>query len=69
MWNATWTFDEYVEFINEPKHLVNPVRDVKLFHFYPFEFVTQSPWWGIPLYYIPLLVYYLMTSEDYGYSL
>jgi len=69
VWNATWTFEEYVEYINEPKHLVNPTRDVKLFDFAPFEFATQSPWWGIPLFYIPLIMYYLMTARYNDFSL
>lgn len=31
IYNADFTFDEYVTYINEPKHFVNPVRDLVLF--------------------------------------
>lgn len=69
IWNANWTFDEYVEYINEPKHLVNPVRNVILFDFALFEQATQSAWWGIPLFYIPVIIYLINTAGDYGFSL
>jgi len=50
---ADFTFNEYYTYINEPKHLINPVRDITLFDFLPFELLTKSYWWMIPLCYIP----------------
>ena len=31
LWNTEWTFDQYYTYINEPKHLINPVRNLRLF--------------------------------------
>lgn len=33
MVNTDWNWNDYMEYINEPKHLVNPVRDLWLFDF------------------------------------
>ena len=55
--NLTW--DEYVQFINEPKHLVNPVRDIKLFDNPFLEIFTSTPWYLIPICYFPPIAYCL----------
>lgn len=31
IYSHDWTLEEYSAYINEPKHLVNPVRDLKMF--------------------------------------
>jgi len=56
--NLTW--DDYIQFINEPKHLVNPVRDIILFDNSFFEFFTMTPWYAIPLAWFPLIAYFYM---------
>jgi len=60
--NANLSWDDYITFINEPKHLVNPIRDIKLFDNPFFEFFTMSPWWGIPVGYIIPFTYFTMIS-------
>lgn len=57
VYNYDWDFDTYSEWINEPKILTNPVRDVILFHNRILEVLTMSPWWGVPLAWsIPLYI-------------
>ena len=47
------TYSEYVTYVNEAKHLVNPIRDIILFENYFLELFTMVKWWQIPLAYIP----------------
>jgi len=62
MLKLDWSFEEYVQFINEPKHLVNPIRDVRLFDNEILEFLTRTPWYAIPLGYAPAMAYFLLNS-------
>ena len=56
--DANLKFDDYVHFINEPKHLVNPIRDVKIFDNKYLEFFSMTPWYAIPLAWAPLIYYF-----------
>jgi 4-hydroxysphinganine ceramide fatty acyl 2-hydroxylase len=56
------TFEEYCRFINEPKHLVNPVRDLKLFDSNYLEVLSKTPWWGVPLCWCPYLLNAIFAS-------
>lgn len=47
--------EDYLQFINEPKHLVNPIRDIRLFDTGFIEFFSSTPWWVIPLAYAPFM--------------
>jgi 4-hydroxysphinganine ceramide fatty acyl 2-hydroxylase len=49
--------------------LVNPVRGIKLFENPILESLTQSPWYGIPLFNIPLICFLLYTAVENNYSL
>ena len=64
LWHTEWTFDEYYQYINEPKHLVNPVRNLRLFDSDICELLTMCPWFGIPMVYIPLTCYYIINSLE-----
>lgn len=44
---------DYIEFINEPKHLINPIREVRLLNNTFLEANTRTEWWVIPLFYTP----------------
>ena len=57
MLDANLKWDDYIQFINEPKHLVNPVRDIKIFNNKFMELFTMTPWYAIPLGWLPLIVY------------
>lgn len=63
MIKANLSWDDYITFINEPKHLVNPIRDIKLFENPFLEFFTMTPWWGIPLGYITPIVYHSYIAD------
>jgi hypothetical protein len=55
-------WDDYIQFINEPKHLVNPIRDVIVFDNKYMELITKTPWWLIILAYAPLVTYFFKNS-------
>ena len=63
IWNTDWTFEEYYRYINEPKHLVNPVRNLRLFESDFMELTTMAPWFLIPLIWIPVVSLYIYNSE------
>jgi len=64
VFKANLTFDEYVLYINEPKHLVNPVRDIRLFENGFLELCSQSPWWGVILAWLPAIVYFFYNATQ-----
>ncbi len=50
-------WDDYIQFINEPKHLVNPVREIRLFDNPILEYGVCTPWYYIPIAYLPPIIY------------
>lgn len=54
-----WTLEEYSQYINEPKHLVNPTRDLIMFDTWILEQGSKTPWWIIPFAYIPIEYYFI----------
>lgn len=52
------TWDEYISFINEPKHMVNPIRDIILFDNPFLEILTKAPWYAIPIGWAPVIFYF-----------
>lgn len=70
MCKANLNWDDYIEYINQPKHLVNPVRDIVLFDNYFLEFFSKTPWYGVPIAWLPFIYYYLSSSEcSFSYTL
>lgn len=69
IWTSNLTFDEYVTFIEEPKHLINPVRDIRIFNSSFLEFFTVTPWFVIPIFWVPIIVYYftLNTLDPFSF--
>jgi 4-hydroxysphinganine ceramide fatty acyl 2-hydroxylase len=64
LWNRNdYTMAEYVQFINEPKHLINPVRCCRMFDSDFVEYFSKTPWWVIPVYYYPYLFYMLYLGQ------
>lgn len=49
IYKANWSFKEYSQYINEPKILTNPVRDIRLFEADWAEYLSLAPWWLIPI--------------------
>lgn len=56
-------YEEYCNFINEPKHLINPCRDLKLFETPIFEYSSKTPWWRVPIVWGVIILYELSKSE------
>jgi len=69
IFNAEFTFEEYVTFINEPKHLVNPVRDIILFDNWFLETVSRAKWWHIIVAYLPWHLYCIYWMAQVNFSL
>jgi 4-hydroxysphinganine ceramide fatty acyl 2-hydroxylase len=59
--NLDW--DDYLKFINEPKHLINPVRNVRLFDNPVLEIATRTPWWLIPVAWAGPVIYFFLQAQ------
>lgn len=57
------TKDEYVKYVEEPKHIINPVRDIILFETPALEVFTKTPWYAIPITWLPWAFYFLSANE------
>lgn len=57
------TKKEYVKYVEEPKHIINPVRDIILFETPYLEIFTKTPWYAIPLTWLPWAAYFLSSNE------
>jgi len=64
LWVLKYTQEEYIQYINEPKHLINPVRDAKLFDSWYLEMLTKTPWFLVPIIWLPVAFYFLLQSEN-----
>lgn len=53
---------EYIQWINEPKHLINPVRDLPLFPWTFAEAFSKSPWYCVVILWVPIICYHLSQS-------
>jgi 4-hydroxysphinganine ceramide fatty acyl 2-hydroxylase len=64
-------FHEYVKWTNEPKHLINPVRDVIMFDNPLIEYFTKTPWYRVVIMFTTFILWdtynsqmsYLMTLQ------
>ena len=63
MHKANLKWDEYIEYINQPKHLVNPIRDLILFDNPFLEFLTKTPWYAVPAAWLPWIMYCIYHSD------
>ena len=61
MYCKNWTIETYSDYINEPKHLVNPVRDLVMFDNPILEAGSKTPWWMIPIAYLPFEIFCVMN--------
>lgn len=49
--------EDYIAFINDPKHLTKPGEDQVMFATPYFEPFSRTPWWLVPLVWIPIFCY------------
>lgn len=68
LWNTKLSREDYVKFIEEPKHLINPVRPVILFNTTWLEMFTKTPWYAIPIAWFPFIIYNMYNSELDAFS-
>jgi 4-hydroxysphinganine ceramide fatty acyl 2-hydroxylase len=60
VWNKL-NKEEYLAFIHDPKHMINPPEAI-LFETKFLELFTKTPWWAIPIIWLPLVIYNFYTS-------
>lgn len=48
------TLEEYLAFITEPKMMLDPKKQVRIFDSDFFEFFSSTPWYAIPLFWFPV---------------
>lgn len=63
LFKKDFSVEQYIGFINEPKHLVNPVRDLILFDTSFCEFFSKTPWYAIPTAWLPLAFYFVCQTQ------
>jgi len=58
------TKDEYVSFVEDPKHLIEP-KDAILFDSWYLEMFTKTPWYAIPLFWGPVILFMIYKGLQY----
>jgi len=66
IFEADFSFEEYVRYINEPKHLVNPIRDIRLFDNEFCESLSKAAWYVIPIAYAPWMAWTIYQCTIYA---
>ena len=55
LFNSNITHEDYIAWVNEPKHIINPVRDLVMFDNYILEnYFAKTPWFVVPFAWIPI---------------
>lgn len=63
LWTSDISHEDYIQWVNEPKHIINPVRDVVLFDNYYLEnYLAKTPWFVIPFAWCPIMFYYFSIN-------
>jgi len=52
---------DYLDFIHDPKHMINPPHAI-MFDTAFLEFFSKTPWYMIPIVYIPIMLYFLSLA-------
>jgi 4-hydroxysphinganine ceramide fatty acyl 2-hydroxylase len=55
--------EQYVRYVAEPKHLINPVRNIIMFDTPYLEIFTKTPWYAIPIAWLPWCYYFIQSNE------
>ncbi|CDW91265.1 fatty acid-2 hydroxylase [Stylonychia lemnae] len=64
LWYDNITHEEYVNFVEEPKILINPRRSVKVFSNDFMEFFVKTPWYHLVIFYFPFIYTYIIESRQ-----
>jgi 4-hydroxysphinganine ceramide fatty acyl 2-hydroxylase len=65
--NTKWTLKDYLEYLDEPKILINPWRSIILFDNPLLEAITIAPWYMIPLGILPI-AWFLLTLNELNFE-
>jgi len=60
MWSKSFSKNFYLEQVHLPRHLEGPAR---FFKFPILEMLTRTPWWAIPLIWIPVTILMINLSQ------
>ena len=63
MWNTEWTHADYIKYLAEPKILLSPWRNVKLFENPFMEWITQGPYWMTPVMIFPVAYWFMQAAQ------
>jgi 4-hydroxysphinganine ceramide fatty acyl 2-hydroxylase len=58
IWTANLTKEDYIQFIHDPKHMIDPPH-AAMFDNAFLEYFSKTNWYMIPIVYLPLVFYYL----------
>jgi len=61
IWQKGLSLNDYIEFIHDPKHMINP-PSVILFNWTIFEMFTKTPVYLIPMIYCPFMFYFFYLA-------
>jgi hypothetical protein len=56
--------ENYIHYIQSPKVMTNPIRDVRLFENPILERFTMTPWYLIPLIWLPIVLANLFKEYE-----
>lgn len=54
---------QYLEFIHDPNHMINPPK-ARLFHSDFLEMFSSTPYWLIPIIWIPIVLYHMYLGLE-----
>jgi 4-hydroxysphinganine ceramide fatty acyl 2-hydroxylase len=51
--------EEYMHFINDPKHLTRPDDDHRMFYYEFLDMFTRTPWYHVAIFWFPVMIWFL----------
>ncbi|KAI8922696.1 hypothetical protein BC831DRAFT_404689 [Entophlyctis helioformis] len=60
VWNSTWTKEHYLKMVHIPRHCH---ESAPMFGSPLLEVFTKTFWWGVPLFWSPIITYCIMTAS------
>ena len=68
IYNYDWDYDTYSEWVNDPKILTNPVREIIFYHNPVLEVLGKSYWWSVPVVWSVPICYFAKEMTHIGMS-
>lgn len=67
VWTADWTWEEYVEYINTPKHFIKMPKEYKFCDNPILNYFFKGQLWHIMITYIPYCIWCYVEYRDMYY--